>query len=179
MAIVVSRVADVTSRVGEHLGWSDWHVVTQADVDHFAAATGNTAPIHTDPEFAATTPYGSTIAFGIQVLAMATMLLGDIWELRATNGVDVGANRVRHLAPVLTGRSVRLGATIVAAEEVPPTDAGGTPGVERPRRSTPEETAHAPSTSGGGVRTTLGLTFEVEGSERPACVAEIVFVYWF
>jgi acyl dehydratase len=157
MAIVVSRVADVTSRVGEHLGWSDWHVVTQADVDHFAAATGNTAPIHTDPEFAATTPYGSTIAFGIQVLAMATMLLGDIWELRATNGVDVGANRVRHLAPVLTGRSVRLGATIVAAEEVPPTDAGGTP----------------------GVRTTLGLTFEVEGSERPACVAEIVFVYWF
>jgi acyl dehydratase len=157
MAIVVSQVADVTSRVGEHLGWSDWHGVTQADVDHFAAATGNTAPIHTDPEFAATTPYGSTIAFGIQVLAMATMLLGDIWELRATNGVDVGANRVRHLAPVLTGQAVRLGATIVAAEEVPPMDTSDTP----------------------GVRTTLGLTFEVEGSERPACVAEIVFVYWF
>jgi acyl dehydratase len=160
MRIVVSEVADLTSRVGEHLGWSDWHVVTQADVDHFAAATGNTAPIHTDPAFAATTPYGGTIAFGIQILAMATMLLGDIWELRASNGIDVGSNRVRHLAPVLTGTAVRLGATIAAAEEVPPPEGAVAPGSP-------------------GARVTLGLTFEVEGSERPACVAEIVFVYWF
>jgi acyl dehydratase len=158
MPIVVSEVTDLTSRVGQHLGWSDWHVVSQTDVDHFAAATGNTAPIHTDPAFASATPYGGTIAFGIQVLAMATMLLADIWELRATNGVDVGANRVRHLAPVPTGSAVRLGATIVAAEDVP---------TEQSPDATP------------GVRVTLGLTFEVEGSERPACVAEIVFVYWF
>jgi acyl dehydratase len=178
MPLVVSQVSDLTSRVGDHLGWSEWHAVTQAEVDHFAAATGNTAPIHTDPTFASATPYGGTIAYGIQVLAMATMLLSDIWDLRATNGIDVGANRVRHLAPVRTGSAVRLGATLVAAEEVPPAE-DGSAGVERPGRSTPEETALAPSTSGAGVRTTLGLTFEVEGSERPACVAEIVFVYWF
>jgi len=129
--------------------------VTQREVDHFAEATGNRAPIHIDPEFGATTPYGGTIAFGIQVLAMATMLLADIWELRATNGVDVGANRVRHLAPVPTGAAVRLGAAIVAADEL---SVGG---------------------EGAGVRVTLDLTFEVEGSERPACVAEVVFIYWF
>jgi acyl dehydratase len=156
MRIVVSQPADLTSRVGEHLGWSTWHTVTQAGVDHFAEATGNRAPIHTDPEFARATPYGTTIAFGIQVLAMATMLLDDIWELRATNGVDVGSNKVRHLAPVRVGTGVRLGVRVVSAELVPATT--GVP---------------------DGVRATLELTFEAEGSERPACIAEIVFIYWF
>jgi acyl dehydratase len=87
---------------------------------------------------------------------MATMLLDDVWELRATNGVDVGSNKVRHLAPVRVGTGVRLGARVVSADLVP-------------------ATAGAPD----GVRTTLELTFEAEGAERPACVAEIVFIYWF
>lgn len=125
-------------------------MVTQQEVDHFAEATGNRAPIHTDPAFAAKTPYGGTIAFGIQILAMATMLLADLWDLRVVGGVDVGANKVRHLAPVPTGSRVRLGAVIASAEDVD-----------------------------GGVRATLDLTFEVEGSERPACVAQIIFVYYF
>lgn len=156
MPIVVSEIADLTSRVGEHLGWSRWHTVTQDEVDHFAEATGNRGQIHTDPEFAKATPYGGTIAYGIQILAMATMLLEDVWDLRATNGVDCGSNKVRHLTPVPVGAAVRLGVTVNAATEVPATDA-------------------APA----GVQTTLGLTFEVEGSQRPACVAEIVFIYWF
>jgi acyl dehydratase len=148
--IVVARPEDLTERVGTHLGWSDWHAVTQEAIDHFAEATGNRAAIHTDPEFASTTPYGGTIAFGIQVLAMATMLLEDVWELRVAGGVDVGSNRVRHLAPVRVGERVRLGAEI--AEAIP---------------------------IDGGVRTTLDLTYEIEGNERPACVAQIVFVYYF
>jgi acyl dehydratase len=148
--IVIERPADLTDRVGTHLGWSEWHAVTQDAVDRFADATGNRAPIHTDPEFARTTPYGGTIAFGIQVLAMATMLLADVWELRVTGGVDVGSNRVRHLAPVRVGERVRLGAEIAEAVHVD-----------------------------NGVRTTLDLTFEIEGTERPACVAQIVFVYYF
>ena len=148
--IVIEKPDDLTTRAGTHLGWSQWHTISQADIDGFAAATGNEAPIHTDPEFAATTPYGGTIAFGIQVLAMATLLMSDIWELRVTGGVDVGSNRVRHLAPVLGGGRVRLGVELAEAE---PLD--------------------------NGVRATLDLTFEVEGSERPACVAQIVFIYYF
>jgi len=148
--IVIERPCDLTGRVGEHLGWSEWHTITQSEVDHFAEGTGNRAPIHTDPEFAKHTPYGGTIAFGIQVLAMATMLLADIWELRVVGGVDVGSNKVRHLAPVVVGGRVRLGAQLAEAEEV-----------------------------AGGVRATLDLTFELEGSERPACVAQIVFIYAF
>ena len=151
--IVVASPEDLTTRVGADLGWSDWHTITQVEIDHFAEATGNTAPIHTDPTWAADhSPYGTTIAYGIQVLAMATMLLSDLWELRGvTGGVDLGSNKVRHLAPVLSGGRVRLGARIAGAEPV----------------------------GGGGVRTTLDLTFAVEGSERPACVAEIVFIYTF
>ncbi len=148
--IVIERPADLLDRVGTHLGWSDWHPIEQADIDAFAAATGNQAPIHTDPEFAKSTPYGGTIAFGIQVLAMATFLMSDIWELRVAGGVDVGSNRVRHLSPVLAGGRVRVGVELAEAE---PLDSG--------------------------VRATLDLTFEVEGSERPACVAQIVFVYYF
>lgn len=148
--IIVAKPADLLDRVGEHLGWSEWHTVTQAEIDHFAEATGNRAPIHTDPEYARGTSYGGTIAFGMQIQAMATMLLSDLWELRVAGGADLGSNKVRHLAPVIAGASVRLGAVITAAEETK-----------------------------GGVRTTLDLTFEIEGSERPACVAQIVYTYAF
>lgn len=148
--IVIERPEDLTGRVGQHLGWSEWHTISQTEIDHFAEATGNRAPIHTDPAFASRTPYGGTIAFGIQVLAMATMLLSDIWDLRVTGGVDVGSNKVRHLSPVPAGSRVRVGAEIAAADEID-----------------------------SGVRVTLDLTFEAEGAPRPACVAQIVFVYSF
>lgn len=149
-SIVIAQPIDLLSRVGEHLGWSEWHTVTQTAIDHFAEATGNRAPIHVDPEYAKGTPYGGTIAFGMQIQAMATILLSDLWELRVTGGADAGSNKVRHLGPIVAGARVRLGAVIVAAEEVE-----------------------------GGVRTTLDLTFEVEGGVRPACVAQIVCVYLF
>lgn len=148
--IVIARPSDLTERVGQHLGWSEWHTVTQAEIDHFAEATGNRAPIHTDPEYAAKTPYGGTIAFGMQIQAMTTLLLSDLWELRVAGGADAGSNKVRHLAPVMAGGRVRVSAVIAAAEETK-----------------------------AGVRTTMDLTFEVEGSERPACVAQVVYVYSF
>ena len=152
MALVVTKPQDLLARAGQELGTSDWHTVTQEEVDHFAAGTGNLAPIHTDPDYAAKTPMGGTIAFGIQVLAMATMLLSDIWELRGVvGGADYGANKVRYLATVKTSERIRLHATLGAAE---PTDRNG-------------------------VKATLDLTFELEGSERPACVAQIVFFYYF
>jgi len=152
VAIVIEAPADLLTRSGQPLGTSDWHVVTQAAVDHFAEGTGNRAPIHTDPAFAATTPFGGTIAFGIQVLAMATFLLGDVWELRnVVGGADYGANKVRYPAPVKVGERIRLHAGL----------------------------ADATAVGDDGVRATLDLEFEVEGGDRPACVAQIVFVYWF
>jgi acyl dehydratase len=152
VTVVVASPDDVLRHVGRPLGVSDWHRVSQDEIDHFAAGSGNRAAIHLDPEFARQTPLGTTIAFGIQILAMATMLLSDIWELRnVVNGADYGTNRVRYPVAVPVGSRVRLRAAIGAAEPV----------------------------DDGGVRVTLDLVFELEGSDRPACVAQIVFVYWF
>lgn len=148
----MERPEDLLARAGEPLGVSSWHTVTQEEVDHFANGTGNRAPIHTDPEFARHSPFGATIAFGIQILAMATMLLGDLWELRnVVGGADYGANKVRYPSPVTVGSHIRLHAVLAAAEPV----------------------------GDDGVRATLDLEFEVEGTPRPACVAQILFVYWF
>jgi len=150
--IVVATPEDLLTRIGQPLGVSEWHPVTQQEVDHFAAGTGNRAPIHVDPEFARGTPFETTIAFVVQILAMATMLLGDIWELRnVVNGADYGTNRVRYPVAVPVGGRIRLHVTLGAAEPVD----------ER------------------GVRATLDLGFELDGSDRPACVAQIVFVFWF
>ncbi len=152
MPLVVAGPEDLLGRVGDSLGTSAWHEVTQDAVNHFAAGTGNRAPIHVDPDFAKRTPFGTTIAFGIQILAMATMLLNDVWDLRnVVNGADYGANKVRYPTTVRVGSRVRLHARLADATAVDP----------------------------AGVRTTLALEFELEGDARPACVAEIVFVYWF
>jgi len=150
--IVIARPSDLLERAGSSLGTGEWHTVTQGEVNHFAEGTGNRAPIHTDPEFASQTPFGTTIAFGIQILAMATMLLGDLWELRnVVNGADYGANKVRYPAPVTVGSRVRLHAGLADATPV----------------------------GDDAVRVTLDLEFEIEGGDRPACVAQIVFVFWF
>ena len=139
--------------------------MSQTEIDHFAEATGNRAPIHVDPEYAKHTPYGRTIAFGMQIQAMTTMLLSDIWELRVTGGVDVGSNKVRHLAPVVAGARVRLGAVIAAAEEV----ASG---------SAQRLTSHSKSTTTSGRRashrssTSTGSATMQQGSDRCSSISD-------
>jgi acyl dehydratase len=149
---VVSSVQEMLDLVGTPIGPSAWHAISQDHIDRFAEATGNPAANHVDPEWAARTPMGVTIAFGIQVLAMTTLLLGDLWELRGVvNGADCGSNRVRHLAPVPVDGRVRLRATIASAEPV----------------------------DTGGVRVVTNLEFETEGGTRPVCVAQVVHLFWF
>ena len=138
--------------VGVPMGPSAWHVITQDHIDRFAEATGNPAANHTDPAWAARTPMGVTIAFGAQVLAMTTLLLGDLWELRdVVSGADCGSDRVRHLAPVPVDGRVRLRATIASAD---PTD-------------------------DGEIRVVTDLEFELDGGTRPVCVARVVNRYRF
>ncbi len=149
---VLASVDDVLSAVGTPLGTSGWHRITQRAIDAFAEGTGNFAPNHTDPEYAARTPLRVTIAFGMQILAMATLVLADLWELRnVTSGADYGCNRVRHLAPVPVDSRVRATATIAAAEPV----------------------------GEDAVRLITDLEFEVEGGTRPVCVAQVVNVLHF
>ena len=109
MPITIERPADLLERAGQPIGVSGWHTVTQAEVDHFAEGTGNRAPIHTDPAFAATTRSARRSRSASRSWHMATFLLSDLWELRnVVNGADYGANKVRYPAAVKTGSRVRL-----------------------------------------------------------------------
>ncbi len=148
----VASVQDMLDLVGQPMGPSGWHVITQDHIDRFAEAVGNPARNHTDPEWAARTPTGVTIAFGGQVLAMTTLLLDDVWELQGVvGGADCGSNRVRHLEPVPVDSRVRLRPTIASAEPV----------------------------GEGGVRVVTDLEFEIDGGTRPVCVAQVVNLFWF
>jgi len=148
----IGSFEDLTPLIGTHLGHSGGHQVTQARVDLFAEATGDHQWIHVDPERAAAGPFGGTIAHGYLTLSLGPVLLHDIitWE-NIRMGVNYGLNKVRFPSPVPVGATLRLGAVLVGAEQL----------------------------GDGGVQATLELTFEVEGSPKPACVAELLLRYYF
>lgn len=146
---VIHGLAGLRSMVGRELGTSEWHEVTQAQVDAFADATGDHQWIHVDPVRAAESPFGSTIAHGYLTLSLVPALLAEAVRVEGISmGINYGANRLRFPSPVPVGSRLRLRASLLALEEVP-----------------------------GGAQGTLSLTMEREGSEKPAMVAEILFRY--
>lgn len=145
---VFNGIDELKQAVGEHLGYSDWHLVTQEKVDLFADATGDHQWIHVDPDRAKKGPFGGTIAHGYMTLSLIPMLNAQIYRLDGlTMGINYGTNKVRFPSPVPVGSRVRAGAELV---EVTPNDRGAQ----------------------ALVRTTI----EVEGGEKPACVAESVVI---
>ncbi len=143
-------VDELHSRVGETLGYSSWHLITQEQVNTFATATGDHQWIHVDPARASAGPFGHTIAHGYLTLSLGPVLLEEVLDVVGTGLiVNYGANRVRFPAPVPVGSRVRAGVQLLGVEEV-----------------------------AGGVQASLGMTFEIEGSPKPACVAEILFRYY-
>jgi acyl dehydratase len=146
----VIAIGDLAGLVGEHIGVSRWHTVTQDQINAFADVTGDHQWIHVDPERARTGPFGTTIAHGYLTLSLATMLLWDVLDVTgAGEMVNYGLDRARFPAPVPAGSRVRLSVDLDGAEPA-----------ER------------------WVQVTLGLTFELEDSPKPACVAKILFRYY-
>jgi acyl dehydratase len=140
----ITGMDELRSALGAELGVTDWREITQADVDAFAEVTGDTYWIHTDPERAAASPLGGTIAHGLFTLSLAPAMT---YELLALEGFAIGFNygydRVRFPGPVHVGARVRMRATVTSVEDIP-----------------------------GGAQITLLQTFEREGVEKPVCVAE-------
>jgi len=133
--------------VGKPLGASDWLEVTQERIDRFADATGDHQWIHVDPERAKQGPFGKTIAHGYLTLSLVNCFLPQILEVRGVAmGVNYGCDKVRFPAPVPVGSRIRGVGTLVAAEEV----------------------------KGGAVQATVRVTVEVEGGDKPACVADTI-----
>ncbi len=143
-------LADLASHVGEHLGYSPYHTVTQAQVDLFADATGDHQWIHQDVARASAGPFGGTIAHGYLTLSLLPVLLGQIWQVTGVGmGVNYGANRVRFPAPVPVGADVRAGATLV---EVSPLE--------------------------GGLQVVLDVQVQVRDAAKPSLVAQVLYRYY-
>ena len=129
---------------GSHVDTSEWTTVDQAQVDLFADVTRDRQWIHVDPGRAKDGPFGTTIAHGFLTLSLLSDLVLRVYAVTGTElGVNYGFNRIRFTAPVPVGSRVRANVDLVDVVDV-----------------------------AGGVQLTLGVTVELEGSARPALVAE-------
>lgn len=151
MTMTVDKPSDLMRvPTGTNLGESTWFEVDQGDIDKFAAATRDDQWIHVDPEQAAGGPFGKTIAQGYLTLALVIPLWSELLQVRQVGmAVNYGLNRLRFPAPVPVGSRIRLIGKLASAREV-----------------------------AGGVEVTADLTMEVEGSEKPALVAEAVYRFY-
>ena len=142
----ITGLDELKQAEGETLGTSEWHEVTQEAIDAFADVTGDHQWIHVDPARAKETPFGGTIAHGYYTLSLAPMLTEQVMSLEGFAFViNYGLNKVRFPAPVPVGSRVRATVKLAALEDIQ-----------------------------GGAQFTLELTFEAEGTEKPACVAQTV-----
>ena len=139
---------DLLQHVGRELGPSDWMTVDQAMIDKFAEATGDHQWIHVDVERAKTeSPFGTTIAHGNLTLSMIDGFRKSLMESTGFKlGVNYGWNKVRFPAPVPSGARIRATAEVVEIDDV----------------------------GGGWWQIVTRFTVEVEGSDKPACVADSV-----
>ncbi|HQR79658.1 MAG TPA: MaoC family dehydratase [Actinomycetota bacterium] len=137
---------EVAAAVGSHLGYGSWQEVTQSQIDLFAEATGDHQWIHVDPERAAAGPFGATIAHGFLTLSLVPLLSHEVYRIEdVAMAVNYGCNKVRFPAPVRVGARVRAGVELLSVTPV-----------------------------AMGSQVTTRVTVELEGSDKPACVVDLV-----
>jgi len=142
--LTITGIDELKSRIGDELGVSEWHEVTQEAIDAFADITGDHQWIHVDPERARDTPFGGTIAHGLYTLSLGPKFTFELFSIDGfAFGLNYGYGKVRFPAPVPVGSRVRMRATLSNVEDVP-----------------------------GGVQITVTQMFETEGGSKPVCVAE-------
>ena len=118
----IASIEDIRSKVGSEVGVSGWILVDQARIDAFAEVTEDPQFIHIDPEAAARTPFGGTVAHGFLTLSLLSRMAADAMvRLEGVKmAVNYGFERVRFLAPVRSGKRVRGRFTLASAEEKRP-----------------------------------------------------------
>lgn len=140
-------IADARSRIGQEIGLSDWMPIEQSRVDAFAEVTGDRQWIHVDVERAKReSPFGGPIAHGYLTLSLLAKFAGECIAVDGVKlAVNYGLNRLRFATPVKVGSRVRARFVLAGVEDIP-----------------------------GGAQMLWQATVEIEGSEKPACVAEMV-----
>jgi acyl dehydratase len=143
---VFNGLGEIRAAAGEHLGYSEYQVILQEDIDAFAVLTGDDQWIHTDPVRAANGPFGSTIAHGLLTLSLGPRHAKSIYRIEGMEAsVNYGYNKIRFPSPVPVNSKIRVGAAISSVTDVP-----------------------------GGAQIGITFTWEVEGKPKPACVAEML-----
>ena len=143
---VFGTVEEIEAAAGEELGTSDWVEVTQDRVDQFAEATGDHQWIHVDVEKAKKGPFGGTIAHGYLTLSLVPWLGSQVFSLETPGAkLNYSVNKVRFPSPVPVGSRVRARVAVDQVADVP-----------------------------AGKQLTMKYVVEIEGHDKPACVAETV-----
>lgn len=146
-----SSAEEIMAAVGEELGTSDWITIEQDRINAFADATGDHQWIHVDEAKAADGPFGTTIAHGFLTLSLLPSFGWQIYTVdNATVAINYGLNKVRFVNPVPVGSKLRSTAVLSEATDV-----------------------------AGGVHMVVVQTVEIEGQDKPACVAETVTRVYF
>jgi acyl dehydratase len=151
MTTYANGLAELTTFTGADLGHTEWMAVTQDRIDTYADATDDHQWIHVDPARAATGPFKTTIAHGYLTLSLIIPLFNQLLEIRGVGmSVNYGLEKVRFPAPVPVGGKIRLAGTVDSVTEV----------------------------AGDGVQMTIDFTVELDGSDKPACVARAVYRHY-
>jgi acyl dehydratase len=151
MSTIFYSADELAASAGRELGTTEWITVEQSRIDAFAEATGDRQWIHVDVEQARRGPFGATIAHGYLVLSLVSLFLPQLLDVRgAAMGLNYGCDRVRFPSAVRAGSRIRGRGEIVSAEPV-----------------------------AGGVQVKIRVTVEVEGSDKPGCVADTLSRWLF
>jgi len=144
--MAVAPLDEIRSRIGQEIGVSSWLEMTQQRIDEFADSTEDRQFIHIDPEAAARTPFGTTIAHGFLSLSMLSRMAAEVMLIPDSTkmAVNYGLDRVRFIAPVKSGKRIRGRFRLDSVEEKAP----------------------------GQLLFRHTVTVEIEGEEKPALTAE-------
>ena len=143
---VFTSLDEVSEAAGQELGTSEWVEIDQQRVDTFADATGDHQWIHVDVERAKDGPFGGTIAHGYLTLSLVPWLGSKVFSFDTPGAkLNYGVNKVRFPNPVLVGSRIRATVTLGEVTDIP-----------------------------AGKQATVRYTVEIEGADKPACVAESV-----
>ena len=154
---VFKNPGELLSCAGEDLGQTDWLEIDQTRINTFAEATGDHQWIHVDVDRATTeSPFGSTVAHGFLTLSLIPHLGGMVDAMEPAYpglklAVNYGLNRVRFPNPVISGSNVRTRTKLVGVDKI----------------------------NDECFQVVGEVTIEIEGQEKPACVAEMVSRYYF
>jgi acyl dehydratase len=134
---------------GESLGFSEWHTITQEQVNAFADATSDHQWIHVDIDRAASGPFGGTIAHGYLTVSLLPVLSMETFSIEnLTMGINYGLDRVRFPSPVLTGSTIRSEATLTDVRQT-----------------------HL------GSLASIRMRVEIQGQDKAACIADTLSLF--